>query len=334
MSAVSPAPLLRLMIATLAVVFTLAITPSANAQIDIKIKSKQREYVQYEDVPVQISLTNRSGRDLVLSGPGGADWLDFRVFRGERAVRRTQQGNIFEPTMIRKGQTMNFTVDLANYYSMTNFGFYTFQAAVWFSPARKYITSNRSSGNVVSARTLWSETFGTTRERPKNAEDIGEFEALHDQGAGRLMTLRTHKFMKFSGREKSFLYYRLDDPNTQICHTCYRLAPLIDIRQPMFAIDHKNHAHVLLMVRPQLFVKVEIDVKGNVVEDAQKYYKERDNSIPRLHALPNGDVGVRGGIEFDPNAEREFRMATKRLSERPQGLIEMISMRRQLDAAE
>ncbi|QQL45658.1 hypothetical protein [Sulfuriroseicoccus oceanibius] len=334
MSFASPASLPKLVSAALILVLCLAFAPSAHAQLEIKIKTKQREYVQFEDIPVMITLTNRSGRDLTLGGPGGADWLDFRVFRGQRAVRRSNLNNIFEPTMIRNGQTMKFTVDIANYFTMTDFGFYTFQAAVWFSPARKYITSNRTSGNVVSARVLWDQTYGVTRDRPKTDTDLSEFESLHDDGGSRLMTLRTHKFMKFTGRNKSYLYYRLDDPSTLACLTCYRLAELIDIRKPMFAIDNDNHAHVLWMTRPQMYAKVEIDTRGNVLPDSVKYFKEKGPSIPRLQAVPQGGVAVVGGVEFDPDAAKEQKEATRRLSELPPGLEELIDMRRQLEAAE
>lgn len=324
----------RIASAALVVFCLLVILPSAHAQLDVEINAGQRDYVDYEDIPVHLKVTNRSGRDIVLSGPDGSDWLEFKIFRGERPVRRRHQGNIFQPMVLKSGQTITQTVDIADYYAMTNFGFYTYQAAVWFSPARKYITSNRSSASVVGARMVWNETFGTTRDRPDDEDDLSDFETLQDEGGNRVMTLRTHKMLKFRGKKKSYLYYRLDDPNTQVVHTCYRLAQIIDIRKPMFAIDTKNHAHALFMVRPQLWAKVEIDVRGNMVEDSQKYYKERETSIPQLRGLPDGTVAVVGGELFDPDADRETRMAMRRVSDRPDALLEMMRMRNQLDSAE
>ncbi len=311
------------LLAGVAILIGLSLTTTSHAQLQVRINAPQGEYVAHERVPVGVSVTNRSGRDIVLAAPEGQDWLEFRVFRGARAVRRVAAAGAFESTILKSGQTITKTVDLASFYSMGAYGFYTFQASVYFSPARNWITSNRESARVVGARELWTETFGTQRERPADEEDLSRFESLNDPGGNRIMTLRTHKMMKYLGNDKSFLYYQLEDPNTQTIHTCYRLGELIDIRPPRFGIDSENNAHALFMIRPQLYAKIQIDTKGNVIESLSKFYKEHNNSIPVLRAAPNGGIVVTGGKEYDPEKVQEIRRTTHRLSDLPQGLIDL-----------
>lgn len=307
----------------MALLFGLSLATTSLAQLQVKINAPQGEYVAHERVLVGVSVTNRSGRDIVLAAPEGQDWLEFRVFRGSRAVRRVAAPGSFESTILKAGQTITKTIDLASFYSMGAYGFYTFQASVYFSPARNWITSNRDSARVVGARQLWTETFGTQRERPVDDADLSQFESLTDPGGSRIMTLRTHKMMKYIGNDKSFLYYQLEDPNTQTIHTCYRLGELIDIRPPRFGIDSENNAHALFMIRPQLYAKIQIDTRGNVIESLSKFYKEHNNSIPVLRAAPNGGIVVTGGKEFDPDKVAEIRRSTRRLSDLPQGLIDL-----------
>jgi len=300
-----------------------ALVTTTHAQLEVMINEPQGEFVAHERISVGFSVTNRSGRDIVLAAPDGQDWVQFRVFRGDRAVRRVAGQGTFKPIMLKAGQTITETVDLTTFYSMSAYGFYTFQASVYFSPGRAWINSNRESARIVGARDLWSETFGTQRERPADEEDLNQFEALNDPGGNRIMTLRQHKMMKYLGNDKSYLYYQLEDPSTQTVHTCYRLGELIDLRPPRFGIDSQNHAHALFMIRPQLYAKIEIDIKGNVIESLSKFYKEHNNSIPVLRAAPNGGIVVTGGIEYDPEKVEEIRRSTRRLSDLPQGLIDM-----------
>lgn len=301
----------------------LSLATTSRAQLEVKINTPQGEFVAHERIPVGFSVTNRSGRDIVLAAPDGQDWVQFRVFRGNRTVRRVAPAGTFESTILKAGETITKTVDLASFYSMGAYGFYTYQASVYFSPARTWITSNRESARVVGARELWTETFGTQRDRPADDAELSQFESLNDPGGSRIMTLRTHKMMKYIGNDKSFLYYQLEDPNTQTIHTCYRLGELIDIRPPRFGIDSENHAHALFMIRPQLYAKIEIDTKGNVIESLSKFYKEHNNSIPSLRAAPNGGIVVGGGKEYDPEKVQEIRRSIRRLSELPQGLIDL-----------
>ena len=296
---------------------------TAHAQLDVKIKASKPEYVVNERVPVGISVTNRSGRDVVLAGPNGEDWLDFQVYRGSRAVRKIAAAGTFEPTILKAGQTIAKTVDLSTFYSMKNYGFYTFQASVYFSPGRVWMNSSRDSARVVGARKLWTETFGTKRDRPEDEAELSEFETLRDEGGPSVMTLRTHQVLKYLGNEKTYLYYQLEDPNTQTVHTCYRLGELIDLRPPRFGIDSRNHAHVLFMIRPQLYAKLEIDTRGNVLEEVSTFYKEAGNSVPMLKGAPNGEIVVMGGKEYNPEEIEEVRRNMHRLSELPEGLLQL-----------
>lgn len=308
-----------------AILWGLIPATSSHAQLDVKINTPQGEFVAYESIPVGVAVTNRSGRDIVLAAPEGQDWLEFRVFRGNLAVQRVAAPGTFESTILKAGQTITKTLDLSTFYSMSAYGFYTYQANVYFSPARTWISSNRESARVVGARDLWTETFGTQRDRPADEEQLSQFELLNDPGGSRVMTLRTHKMMKYLGNDKSYLYYQLEDPNTQTVHTCYRLGELIDLRPPRFGIDSENHAHALFMIRPQLYAKIEIDTKGNVIESLSKFYREHNNSIPTLQAAPNGGIVVTGGREYDPEKTREIRRSMRRLSDLPQGLIDLKS---------
>jgi len=77
-----------------------ALVTTTHAQLEVMINEPQGEFVAHERISVGFSVTNRSGRDIVLAAPDGQDWVQFRVFRGDRAVRRVAGQGTFKPIML------------------------------------------------------------------------------------------------------------------------------------------------------------------------------------------------------------------------------------------
>ena len=52
---------------------------SAHAQYEVTLHMSKIEYVAQEPMVAKVTITNRSGADVILGGPSGKAWLSFNV---------------------------------------------------------------------------------------------------------------------------------------------------------------------------------------------------------------------------------------------------------------
>ncbi|HEY1082197.1 MAG TPA: hypothetical protein VGE29_08045, partial [Prosthecobacter sp.] len=52
---------------------------SAQAQFHVTLSLPRANFVALEAIPASVSITNRSGAEVVLGGPGRGSWLSFEM---------------------------------------------------------------------------------------------------------------------------------------------------------------------------------------------------------------------------------------------------------------
>lgn len=285
--------------------FALAILGAAplKAQLAVELIAEKREFVAYEPVRMQVSITNQSSNPILLGTPGGHldSWLkiDVTTENGEllHPGRPPQQ---IDPTQIRPGQNIRINFDLGLIAPITRFGAYSVRAGVWTPPDSAYTQSNSLRINIVNARTIWSQAFGV----PHGREGGGES--------------RIFNIQQYRGFDGGTLYLRLDERGTGRVLACYPIGPALEQREPSFALDGGANLHALFLTTPAFYRHLVFDPDGRITEN--RLYTEVANQRPRLAQDIDGSLLVQGGRPYDPQVAHDARITVRRVSERPPGV--------------
>lgn len=265
------------------------------------MKLPRRLYVAYEPIIATVSVTNLTGRDVMLDEIDGQKWFSFQIETGEERLVPPRNPNYeLAPLMIPSGQTVKRNVDLIPLYPVTDYGLYRVKASVYLPDLHRYFSSALTTFQVSEGKTLWQQTVGVPEGQP---------------GAGEY---RTFSLLSFRQPKDNMLYVRVADRDGSVIFMTQPLGRLVDAGQPQVNLDTKNRLHVLQIVGPKTYAYSRIGVNGEWF--GQVMYSEV-NSRPSLKRLASGEVGVAGGQMDVPRAEAVNGMlATPKLSDRPAGM--------------
>ncbi|MCF6313075.1 MAG: hypothetical protein L3J39_11545 [Verrucomicrobiales bacterium] len=279
----------------------LASFDSARAQIQVAFQLNKKAYMTHEAVAGQLSITNRSGQDLVLQGRNGAPWLDFQVTdtRGN-LISPYQNRAPLGPVMIRSGDTFKKQVFVNRRYPMGQKGTYRVRVNVYFPPSNRYFRTRIQTMVVTSGREFWSEVVGV----PPGFEGAGKF--------------RKYEVLRFDFNRQKEIYFRLSKADSGRVITTYSLGKLLMVSDPMMGVDANNRLHILHMGAPQSYAHTIIDVAGKAAP--QEFYFAKGENRPKLVRVGGGQLVVEGGIpeamQDDVYEKNEFH----KLSELPPGM--------------
>ena len=277
------------------------------AQLSVSLSSAKKELVAYEPVRVTISITNRSSNPILLASPtgNGESWIRF-LANNERGDTLPITGVVKDqtPIQIRPAETIQRSVDLGAIFPLADYGAYNIQASVYCSPDRAYSPSNRIRVNIVGARELWSAAFGVPHGK---------------EGGG---TSRVFRLLQYRSMDDVQLYVRLDDRSTGMVLSCYSIGKLLEMTPPTYGMDVQGNLHILYQNTPNISYHVIVDSSGKVTQ--RQAYQEYTSSRPALSKGSDGSVRVMGGRQYDAVAQAAQRLSTRKASERPAGLDQII----------
>ena len=279
------------------------------AQLVVQLKAQKKELVAYEPLRMEVTITNNSGRSLLLARPGGQNdaWLDFHVTRDNGdMVQPSGTLDGMPPMMMNPGQTIARTLDVGLLYPLSQFGGYIVRAQVWCPPDNAWSVSNNVRLSIVSARDLWSQAFGVPKDKLKAGEG----------------TSRIFKVQQLNQYDGNTLYLRLEDRSSGMVLACYPLGQLMEMHPPSAGIDSRGNLHVLFKSAPNISAHVVIDCDGNQLN--RTLYRDVVGAPPSLQRDSSGGLAVLGGRTYDPVAEAQQRLVVRRVSERPPGLLALI----------
>src|SRR5688572_16728369 len=177
------------------VAILLALASGASAQLNVNIEVKKRTYVRYEPLLVTVTITNLSGRDLVLED-GSSQWFGFTVLQGagETLIAPRNPDYRLDPLEIKLGESIKRTVNLNQLYPMSELGIHRLRATIYCKEFDKYFTSRTANIDIAEGRTMWKQTVGVP-ETMKNAGQMHEMSIVKSHGA-----------------RYEYLYCRVSDP--------------------------------------------------------------------------------------------------------------------------
>ncbi len=279
-----------------------SLSHSLQAQLLVDLKLPRNTFVQAEPIPATLTLTNRSGKDLVLGNTNGRSWLDFTIYDGRGALVSPARGvDSAPPIVLASGQTLDQQVIINQRYPMHMQGRYRVQARVSFPQIGSVFQSRNLSLNVTEGQPMWKQVVGVPVGHPQ-AGSYREFQ---------LMTL-------YEGARQRILYFSVKDNRSGQVIRTVALGSYLSVRPPTFFLDQKNRLHVLHLSAPSRHSYHVLDIDGRPVISETRY--EKRGNRPTLKTNDFGEVTMVGGITEEeartPYEQKEFRS----ISERPPGL--------------
>lgn len=254
---------------------------NASAQIQVGMQIPRQLYIRYEPILVSVTITNFSGRPLLLQDQDNHPWFSFQIEdHAGRPVQTRVQGVGREPAAIGPGETLQRRVNLTPIYALDDYGRYSVRASVYDGQSGQFFRSAPANIEITDGRVLWQQTVGNPID-----------------GTPRQITLLAHRLTNSTA-----VYVRIQDPDAGRVFCTHRLGPLVTHGRPEVEIDGNNEVHILHMQAPRSFVHSHIGLNGRVLE--RKAYDQAQTK-PTLVREPDGRVLVVGGAVFEPPPEGE-----------------------------
>jgi hypothetical protein len=255
------------------------VASSAVGQIQIEMKFPRLQYVAYEPIVANVTLTNLAGRDVDLRDNGSQPWFGFEVTDSESRSISQISGTDNEPLRVATGQRVTRKINLTRLYGVHDFGTYRVRAHVYLADLNKFFYSPTKVFEVADARPIWQRTVGVPQE-----------EAV--RGSARTYSLMTNRFS-----DHTSLYVRVEDRDRGLVYATYSLGPVIAFDQPQAEFDHSNQLHILYCAAPRIWSYARVGLNGQLVSRAS--FAET-KSRPRLVHSNDGVIKVAGGIMNRP----------------------------------
>ena len=293
----------RMGIGCLALLVFAFLGKTAKGQIDVTFKLGKTAYIAHEPIVGEVTIFNRAGRDLIMSGKNGADWLEFRINEtgGGRMVSPIQGAEKLKPIVIGAGKSYTSKVTVNRKYPMGRTGRYSIQALVSFPQINRVFTARPTAINVNDGRKMWSQVFGV----PPGNEGAGSYREYS--------ILTQHH-----GSRSKTLYFRIAEADTGLVRKTWAIGDYLMVRPPKQVVDGKNILHVFHMAGPKTYVYTTVNVDGKPIE--QQVYVQKGTSIPDMVTNESNQVAVVGGMTLEESLENYESREFRNLSERPPGL--------------
>jgi hypothetical protein len=279
---------------------------AAHAQYEVALQlDKTEPYVSQEPMTATVTITNRSGADVILGGPKGKAWLSFTIKDSEDHSISPLQATSDETIPFPAGERLIRKVRLSDTQAVTEPGTYAVTVSAYHPPSGEYYISNRVRFVITDIKPYGNPlTFGVP-------------EGFDGAGRKRQYVLMVHRDM-----ERSYLYFRLRDERTGQRLITYSLGPVTMVREPQVTLDRNNYFHVLFQARPDQSTYVIITPDGKM--KSVEYFRDAQTTRAQLFLTRENQVVASGGLKFDPAQEKAEAAAAgsrvRSVGDRPPGL--------------
>ena len=271
------------------------IATSAVAQIQVDLRFTRLQYIAYESVVANLTITNLAGRDVDLRDENGQGWFGFEV-TGDEGRSIAPISNIqTEPLNVAAGKRVTRKINLTPLFGVHDFGTYHVRAHIYFADLNKFYYSPTKVFEVSDARPIWRKTVGVP-------------EGTSARGNARTYSLMTNRFP-----DHTSLYVRVEDKDSGMVYSTFSLGQIIAFDQPQAELDQSNQLHILYCAAPRSWGYACIGLNGELLSRAS--FSET-KTRPRLVHSDDGVVKVAGGLMETP-VTQAARATAPKLSARP-----------------
>jgi hypothetical protein len=261
----------------LLIVSIILFSQEAKGQIQITLKMKRTLYLLYEAVPVEVSVTNLAGYDLLLEGDETRPWLSFIILRPDNSSIRPDQSYDLPPVELKPGQTRSFTVNITPLYAFRDTGSYRVKAVV--SVAGKEFVTAPIEFSVANGHTVWKET------RPVEGSD------------------RIYSLVRFNyNMESTGLYLRVEDEKENLVYVTHPIGEIVTYTAPRTAFDNEGRLHILHVIGTGQHRYTVASPSGAILN--REEYESLGEISPALIPQPDGTITL-FGVKPRPLDQRE-----------------------------
>src|SRR5262245_60697436 len=271
------------------------VATSALAQIQVELKFPRLQYIAYEPVVANLTITNLAGRDLDLHDTEGQAWFGFEVTADEGRSIAPISNAASEPLNVATGKRVTRKINLTPLFGVHDFGTYHVRAHIYFADLNKFFSSKTKAFEVTDARPIWQKTVGVPEEGGVN-------------GNVRTYSLMTNRFP-----DHTSLYVRVEDKDSGIVYATYSLGQIIAFDEPQAEFDRSNELHVLYCAAPRTWGYARVGLNGELLSRAS--FAET-KTRPRLVHSEDGVIKISGGM-MDAPVTQATRETAPKLSARP-----------------
>jgi hypothetical protein len=273
----------------------LFVATSAGAQIQVDLKFTRLQYIAYEPVVANITITNLAGRDVDLHSKNGQAWFGFEITADEGRSIAPISNTESEPLNVAAGQRVTRKINLTPLFGVHDFGTYHVRAHIYFADLNKFFYSPTKVFEVTDARPVWQKTVGVP-------------DGKSARGSARTYSLMTNRFP-----DHTSLYVRVEDKDSGIVYSTFSLGQMIAFDQPQAEFDRSNQLHTLYCAAPRNWAYARVGLNGELISRAS--FSET-KTRPRLVHADDGVVKVAGGM-MDTPVTQVARDNAPKLSARP-----------------
>ncbi len=264
--------------------------PTAQGQIQVTAKMTRSLYLLYEPVPVEVSITNIAGYDLLLDSDETRPWLSFIILRPDNSSVRPDQEYDFPAAELKPGQTRTFTINITPLYAFRDTGSYRMKAVVTVS-GKQFVTAPIEF-SVANGHTVWKEI------RPVEGSD------------------RTYSLIRFNyNMDSTGLYLRVEDEKENLVYVTHPIGEIVTYTEPRTAFDNEGRLHILHVIGKGQH-RYTVATPAGIVIRRDEYESIGGEISPALITQPDGSIAVLGA-KPRPKDQRE------RLSDTQMALAEL-----------
>jgi len=273
----------------------------ARAQYVTNLTLLKNQFLTGEPVVAVVSVTNRSGADVIVGGHGARDWLQFEITQstGQRLSPITIGSD--EPLTMKAGGTTTHKVELSGGYSTANLGTFSIIANVLHPISGQFFMSNKARMTITDSKpNMFDQPFGVP------------------QGFANAGRQRRYQVILFRELDDLQLYCRITDDRSGAYIATFLLGPVMMAVQPQISIDVHNKLHILFLAQPHVYCHAVVNPDGKIHQ--RTYYKDPEGNRPEL-MMNSAGANVVGGEPFDPSAPPPKKKTLRKASERPADIV-------------
>ena len=273
---------------------------SAHGQLVSSLRLSKSQYVAGEPVIAIVTITNHSGRDLVLQAQNRVPWMDFLIRNLNGRPVTSPQNTTFGALKIGAGQSMAREVDLTQHFRLFEPGSFSVAAVVRMPGGQAGDTAtNRVVFNLDPGRLYWSQKVGIASKPGQTRE---------------------FRVLNFSGEQKSQLYAQVIDNRTGMPLSTFLMGESLSLRKPTVTVDRNQRLHVLFLATPTMYLHCEVDSDGRLLN--RQIHQRGAQGDPLLMTSTTGAVVVANSIPYDPKAVAAAKAKARKASDRPAFIYE------------
>lgn len=246
------------------------------AQIRVDIDTNQDRYLAYEDIYVYVTISNFSGRDLLLGE--SEDWLSFYAkSQTGHIIRKEGQPEVKGAFIVKNSHEAMKVVSIVKNFDFSKKDQYMIQVVAKIPGFEDEYVSNEASFFIVNGVKLWEQVFGLPQSDPNQSPE-----------------LRKYSLYQATQKKKIYLYFRLSDPNDHYVYRVYPIGTMLSFSEPQAQLDGNSHLHVLNQFGARSFAYYEFSPLGEKLK--QQTYQLQQGRKPKLGFKSAEGISVYDGV--------------------------------------